>query len=58
MVAYVLFSLFKAMPCPQTVIPHAVLDPTRDHYVFKDFVKVTCIEGYEIVRVSSPSPSK
>lgn len=38
------------MPCPQTVIPNAVLEPKRDQYVFKDFVKVTCIEGFEIVR--------
>nr|XP_020659840.1 complement C1s subcomponent [Pogona vitticeps] len=37
------------MPCPKTVIPNAVLDPTRDHYVFKDSVTVTCIEGYEVV---------
>ncbi|XP_025020947.1 complement C1s subcomponent isoform X1 [Python bivittatus] len=37
------------MPCPQTVISKSVQHPLRDHYVFKDSVKVTCIEGYEIV---------
>uniref|UniRef100_A0A670ZAT6 Complement C1s n=2 Tax=Pseudonaja textilis TaxID=8673 RepID=A0A670ZAT6_PSETE len=37
------------MPCPQTVISRSVQHPLRDHYVFKDSVKVTCIEGHEIV---------
>lgn len=40
------------MPCPKT-IPDSVLDPVKDHYVFKDVVMVTCIEGYEIVVVST-----
>ncbi|XP_062985015.1 complement C1s subcomponent [Elgaria multicarinata webbii] len=37
------------MPCPQDVTPNSVLEPIRDHYVFKDSVMVTCVEGYEIV---------
>lgn len=37
------------MPCPKTVTPNAVMDPIREHYVFKDSVMVTCIEGYEVV---------
>ncbi|XP_015279106.1 PREDICTED: LOW QUALITY PROTEIN: complement C1s subcomponent-like [Gekko japonicus] len=37
------------IPCPQYVTENSVLDPKRERYVFKDSVKVTCIEGYEIV---------
>lgn len=44
--------LFKAVTCPPSVIPNSVLDPKKDRYIFKDNVKVTCVEGYEIVRVS------
>lgn len=47
------FSLSKAMPCPQTVISRSVQHPLREHYVFKDSVMVTCIEGHEIVMVSN-----
>lgn len=35
-----------------SVIPNSVLDPKKDRYILKDIVKVTCAEGYEIVRVS------
>lgn len=45
----------KAIPCPQSVTPNSVLDPLKDNYIFKDYVKVTCIEGYEVVTVSCPS---
>ncbi|KAL7988458.1 hypothetical protein Chor_007377 [Crotalus horridus] len=41
------------MPCPQTVISRSVQHPLREHYVFKDSVMVTCIEGHEIVMVSN-----
>lgn len=41
------------MPCPQTVISRSVQHPLRDSYVFKDSVRVTCIEGHEIVMVSN-----
>lgn len=44
--------LFKAVTCPMSVIPNSVLDPKKDRYILKDIVKVTCAEGYEIVRVS------
>ncbi|XP_028568569.2 complement C1s subcomponent [Podarcis muralis] len=37
------------MPCKDTVIPHSSMEPVRERYVFKDSVKVTCVEGYEIV---------
>ncbi|XP_067401988.1 complement C1s subcomponent [Emydura macquarii macquarii] len=37
------------IPCPQSVTPNSVLDPLKDNYIFKDYVTVTCIEGYEVV---------
>ncbi|NXO91132.1 C1S protein, partial [Certhia brachydactyla] len=42
--------LFKAVTCPMSVISNSVLHPKKDRYVLKDIVKVTCVEGYEIVR--------
>lgn len=44
--------LFKAVTCPMSVISNSVLDPKKDRYILKDIVKVTCVEGYEIVMVS------
>ncbi|XP_061492691.1 complement C1s subcomponent [Rhineura floridana] len=38
-----------SMPCQDTVIPNSDMEPVRERYVFKDSVKVTCVEGYEIV---------
>uniref|UniRef100_A0A8C8RRZ8 Complement C1s n=1 Tax=Pelusios castaneus TaxID=367368 RepID=A0A8C8RRZ8_9SAUR len=37
------------IPCLPSVTPNSVIDPLKDSYVFKDYVTVTCIEGYEIV---------
>lgn len=45
----------KAITCPQTVTPNSILDPLKDNYIFKDYVKVTCMEGYEVEMVSCPS---
>ncbi|XP_041267036.1 complement C1s subcomponent isoform X1 [Onychostruthus taczanowskii] len=36
--------------CPMSVISNSVIDPKKDRYILKDVVKVTCVEGYEIVR--------
>ncbi|NXD14826.1 C1S protein, partial [Nothocercus nigrocapillus] len=36
--------------CPQSVISNSVLEPKKDKYILRDNVKVTCVEGYEIVR--------
>ncbi|NWI12429.1 C1S protein, partial [Crypturellus soui] len=36
--------------CLQSVIPNSVLEPKKDKYILRDNVKVTCLEGYEIVR--------
>ncbi|XP_005016825.3 complement C1s subcomponent [Anas platyrhynchos] len=35
--------------CPPSVISNSVVDPKKDRYTFEDSVKVTCVEGYEIV---------
>lgn len=35
-----------------SVISNSVLHPRKDRYILKDIVQVTCVEGYEIVRVS------
>lgn len=37
------------IPCPQSVTPNSILDPLKDNYIFKDYVKVTCVKGYEVV---------
>ncbi|NXL94679.1 C1S protein, partial [Alectura lathami] len=39
-----------SITCPPSVTPNSVLDPKKDRYNFRDNVKVTCVEGYEIVR--------
>uniref|UniRef100_A0A8C3NRY7 Complement C1s n=1 Tax=Cyanoderma ruficeps TaxID=181631 RepID=A0A8C3NRY7_9PASS len=36
--------------CPMSVISNSVLEPKKGRYILKDIVKVTCVEGYEIVR--------
>ncbi|XP_043935630.1 complement C1s subcomponent-like [Protopterus annectens] len=38
----------SARPCPMAVIPKSRMEPVRPKYVFKDAVKVTCNEGYEV----------
>ncbi|XP_006037096.1 complement C1s subcomponent [Alligator sinensis] len=37
------------IPCVQSVTPNSILDPRKDSYIFKDYVTVTCVEGYEVV---------
>ncbi|XP_019383161.1 PREDICTED: complement C1s subcomponent [Gavialis gangeticus] len=37
------------IPCGQSVTPNSILDPRKDSYIFKDYVTVTCVEGYEVV---------
>uniref|UniRef100_A0A8C0FY47 Complement C1s n=1 Tax=Chelonoidis abingdonii TaxID=106734 RepID=A0A8C0FY47_CHEAB len=41
------------IPCPQSVTPYSILDPLKDNYIFKDYVKVTCMKGYEVVTVTA-----
>lgn len=40
----------EPITCLPSVTPNSVLDPKKDRYIFTDSVKVTCVEGYEIVR--------
>ncbi|NXV79651.1 C1S protein, partial [Atlantisia rogersi] len=35
--------------CPRSVIPNSVIEPKKDRYILQDTVKVTCVEGYEVV---------
>ncbi|XP_075699047.1 complement C1s subcomponent [Rhinoderma darwinii] len=46
-----------AIPCPTKVFDDYILNPTKDKYVFKDMVTVTCKEGYEIVSGKKRLPS-
>uniref|UniRef100_F7CCG9 Complement C1s n=1 Tax=Monodelphis domestica TaxID=13616 RepID=F7CCG9_MONDO len=43
------------MPCPKEFTANSVQDPVKAKYVYKDTVKITCLEGFEVVegRVSS-----
>ncbi|XP_020849943.1 complement C1s subcomponent [Phascolarctos cinereus] len=45
------------MPCPKEFTANSVQDPLKAKYVYKDTVKITCLEGFEVVegRVSSTS---
>lgn len=45
------------IPCPKEVTPNSVWEPEKAKYVFKDVVKITCVEGFEVVegRVGSTS---
>ncbi|KAM4636420.1 complement C1s subcomponent isoform 1-T2 [Discoglossus pictus] len=39
-----------AIPCPNQVTDHSVLEPRQDKYVFRDWVTVTCEKGYETLQ--------
>ncbi|XP_074050624.1 complement C1s subcomponent [Macrotis lagotis] len=43
------------MPCPKEFTANSVQDPVKAKYVYKDTVKITCLEGFEMVngKVSS-----
>lgn len=45
------------IPCPKEVAANSVWEPEKTKYVFKDVVKISCVEGYEVVegRVGSTS---
>lgn len=40
------------IPCPKGVTPNSVWEPEKAKYVFKDVVKITCVEGFEAVQGS------
>ncbi|XP_040834767.1 complement C1s subcomponent [Ochotona curzoniae] len=45
------------IPCPKEVTAHSVWEPEKAKYVFKDVVKITCAEGYEVVENNVGSTS-
>ncbi|KAI5947707.1 Complement C1s subcomponent [Manis javanica] len=40
------------IPCPKEVTANSVWEPEKAKYVFKDVVKITCVEGFEVVQGS------
>ncbi|XP_027976920.1 complement C1s subcomponent [Eumetopias jubatus] len=40
------------IPCPKEVTANSVWEPEKAKYVFKDVVKITCLEGFEVVQGS------
>lgn len=39
------------IPCPKRVSANSVWEPEKAKYVFKDVVKINCLEGFEVVQV-------
>ncbi|XP_059880225.1 complement C1s subcomponent [Delphinus delphis] len=40
------------IPCPKEVTANSFWEPDRAKYVFKDVVKITCVDGFEVVQGS------
>ncbi|XP_077026028.1 complement C1s subcomponent [Tamandua tetradactyla] len=40
------------IPCPKEVSANSVWEPEKAKYVFKDVVKITCMDGFEVVEGS------
>ncbi|XP_057559739.1 complement C1s subcomponent [Hippopotamus amphibius kiboko] len=45
------------IPCPKEVSANAFWEPNRAKYVFKDVVKITCLDGFEVVQGNVGSTS-
>uniref|UniRef100_A0A8C0TK12 Complement C1s n=2 Tax=Canis lupus familiaris TaxID=9615 RepID=A0A8C0TK12_CANLF len=45
------------IPCSKEVTANSVWEPEKAIYVFKDVVKITCLEGFEVVQGSVGSSS-
>lgn len=43
------------IPCPKEASANSIWEPEKAKYVFKDVVKIICVEGFEIVEGSSSS---
>uniref|UniRef100_F7EI40 Complement C1s n=1 Tax=Macaca mulatta TaxID=9544 RepID=F7EI40_MACMU len=37
------------MPCPKEETPTSVWEPAKAKYVFRDVVRITCLDGFEVV---------
>ncbi|KAM4012892.1 complement C1s subcomponent-like [Anomaloglossus baeobatrachus] len=46
-----------AIPCPTGTFQHAIVNPRKDKYIFKDMITVKCEEGYEILYGQKRLPS-
>ena len=51
LVDFFFFCPFQAIPCPKEVTANSFWEPEKEKYVYKDVVKITCQEGFEIVQV-------
>ncbi|KAG8509054.1 Complement C1s subcomponent [Galemys pyrenaicus] len=40
------------IPCPKEVDANSVWEPQKEKYVFKDVVKINCLDGFEVVEGS------
>lgn len=45
------------IPCPKEVSVNSVWEPEKAKYVFKDVVKINCLDGFEVVQGSVGSTS-
>lgn len=43
------------IPCPKEVLDHSVWEPEKAKYVYRDVVKINCVEGFEVVQGSASS---
>ncbi|XP_054447446.1 complement C1s subcomponent [Pteronotus mesoamericanus] len=43
------------IPCPKEITANSVWEPEKEKYVYKDVVKITCQEGFEVVQGSTGS---
>lgn len=46
-----LFCSLQAIPCPKEITAVSIWEPEKAKYVFKDVVKITCVDGFEVVEV-------
>lgn len=44
------------IPCPKEIAANSFWEPEKEKYVYKDVVKITCQEGFEIVQGSAGLP--
>ncbi|XP_051011279.1 complement C1s subcomponent [Acomys russatus] len=43
------------IPCPREISANSIWEPEKPKYVFKDVVKITCVEGFEVVEGNAGS---
>lgn len=45
------------IPCPKEISANSIWEPEKAKYVFRDVVKITCVEGFEVVEGNVGSTS-